>query len=160
MFRIADGGAPANTGALYPSQRARTSPRTGTFGPLVGPFYSLERPLRTIFRDPLPLGTIQEGSRFTLSVSFWDDAAEPWTAFTPTTISYRVDCLTTGCVLREWTTLTPAASTSISLTSADNTVNDSYNQREGRQVTVKVNSGLSTQSQDTFTYYVANNGAI
>ena len=157
-----DVGAGANTPALTRASRMACHLRASWHfraGPRNGPSL-FGASLRIIFRDPLPLNTIGEGSSFSLGLTFWDDSAEPWTASTPTTISYRVDCTTTGASMRTWTTLTPAAATTISLASADNAINDQSRRQEGRQVTVKTDSGLSTQAQDTFTYAVSNNGAV
>lgn len=116
--------------------------------------------MRITFRDPLAGNVAPEDSVFTLGVKFWDDSAEPWVTNVPTTVKYRVDCLTTGVAMVNWTTVSPASSVSISIPVAAQAVNQEVNWREKRQVTVKANDGLSTQYLGTFTYYVENNEAI
>lgn len=65
---------------------------------------------------------------------------------TPTTVEYRIDCLTTQTVLRDWTTVTPGITNSITITSADNAIQDNTNHREKKQIVVKSDDGLDTQA--------------
>jgi hypothetical protein len=116
--------------------------------------------MRMTFRDPLVQHTAPEDSSFTIAVKFWDDSAEPWTASAPTTVHYRIDCLTTGTVLVDWTSVSPSASVSLTVSVAANAINQEANWREKRQVTVKADDALSTQYLGTHCYYVENNVAV
>lgn len=116
--------------------------------------------MRITFRDPLAQHTAPEDSSFTLIVKFWADSSEPWTASASTTVHYRVDCLTTGATMVDWTSVSPSASVSLTISSAANAINQEANWREQRQVTIKADDGLSTQYTATHRYYVDNNVAI
>jgi hypothetical protein len=116
--------------------------------------------LRITFRDTLSANVSPEDSTFALSVKFWDDGGEPWLAAAPTTVDYRVDCLTTGVTMTDWTSVSPAAVVTINVPVAANAINSEVNWREKRQLTVKANKDLSTQYLSNFTYYVENNSAI
>lgn len=76
----------------------------------------------------------------------------------PTSIRYRIDCLTTGRQVRPWTEVpTPAAKIEITLTSADNAIFGSK-ERERRLVTVVAAYGPGSDDQVTgeFRYDVRN----
>lgn len=64
----------------------------------------------------------------------------------PTTIHYRVDCLKTRRQITDWTLVSsPAGSNDIVITPTENQILDDSNRLETKQLTVKVDSGLSTQ---------------
>jgi len=97
-----------------------------------------------------PQLAFKEGSAFTATAYFRDND----TALAPTTASYRVDCLTTGKVLTDWTTLTPAASIAISITPTENAIQDDSNRTEKKQITVSADPDTTTQVRGTVTYKV------
>lgn len=100
----------------------------------------------------IPRPKVQEGSSFSATAHFRNgDASE-----VPTTASYRIDCISTGKVLQDWTALTPAASISIPITSTHNEIQDSYNKNEKKQLTVSADVDLSTQTRDVRTWKVIN----
>lgn len=102
-----------------------------------------------------------ERSAFTAIAAFFDDSADTWTTSTPTTADYRIDRIRAGdpgCYdeVLAWTSLTPATSINIPVTSANNSIADDYSRDELRQLTVRANAGLSTQYQDSLRYRVTN----
>ena len=94
----------------------------------------------------------KEGSSFTATAYFRDGEA----ASAPTTAKYRVDCLTTGTTLQDWTTLTPAVSNSIAITATHNAIQDQSNKTEKKQITVSGNHDTATQFRNTVTYKIEN----
>lgn len=112
--------------------------------------------MRITFRAPIPRNEVKESSTITVTAKVWDDSADPWTASTPTTLHYRLDCLSTGTQILDWTSITAAASSSIVVTGAQNAIQSDCNEFEKKQLTLKVNSGLSTQYNDCFTWQVKN----
>jgi hypothetical protein len=112
--------------------------------------------MRITFKSPLSASQTNEKSSFTLTAKFYDDSSDPWTLSAPTTVSYRVDDLFTGFIMRDWTSLTTGTSVAIPLASADNAIVSDVHPMEKRQVTVKANDGLATQYQATFVYWVKN----
>jgi hypothetical protein len=102
-----------------------------------------------------------ERSAFTATAAFFDDSVEPWTVSTPTTADYRIDRIRAGdpgCYdeVLAWTSLTPATSINIPVTSANNAISFDYSRDELRQITVRANAGLATQYQGTLRYRVTN----
>lgn len=92
----------------------------------------------------LPWDKIQEDSSFTATIKFrLVDAST-----VPTTVRYRIDCTTTLKKIRDWTSLTPAASIDVIITPADNEIVSDARRRERRQITVETNTGLSTQTRE------------
>lgn len=112
--------------------------------------------MRITIKNPLVRDSIQERSSLTVNPYFWDDSTNPWTANTPTTVDYRLDCLSTGANLIGWTTVTPAASVSITVPANSNAIQNDYNQYERKQLTVRMNGGLTNAYQTPFTYDVQN----
>lgn len=94
----------------------------------------------------------KEGSSFTATAYFRTAKASA----TPTTAHYRVDCLTTGKNLTDWTSLAVATSIDISIPATDNAIQHAENQREKKQITVAADKGTSTETRDTKTYFVKN----
>ena len=116
--------------------------------------------MRLTFNAPLVQNTTPENNSFSLGVRIWNNDADAWSAVAGTTARYRVDCLTTGNTMLGWTSTTAASEMTLPMTSAINAIVNPYNRTESRQVTVEINHGLSSQTLDTFTYSVNNNGAI
>lgn len=97
-----------------------------------------------------------EGSSFNLTAKFYDDSAFPWTLSAPTSARYRIDCLTTGVVVRDWTNLSAASSITISVTASDNKIQSDLNTRENKMLTVQANAGLSTQYNEVYRWKIYN----
>lgn len=102
----------------------------------------------------IPRTTWQEGSAFTATAYCRTRASAA--AATPSSLKYRVDCLTTRKEIADWAALTPGASASISITGAHNAIQDDSNDVEVRQLTVMADDGLATQHRGTVRWQVEN----
>jgi hypothetical protein len=103
----------------------------------------------------IPLTGVPEETTFTATAYFRTRASK--TASVPTTVHYRVDCLTTKTQIQDWTQVTtPAESNAITITSAHNQIIDDAHNNERKQLTVKTDSGLSTQVIKTARWKVRN----
>ena len=96
----------------------------------------------------------KEGSSFSLPVYLRDRATA--SAVTPTTIHWRLDCLTTGRELEGATIVTPASSFTIALTGSHNAIRNDSNEQETKQVTVTTDEGLATQYREIVRWTVEN----
>lgn len=63
------------------------------------------------------------------------------------TLSYRIDCLTTGKEVLGWTDLTPATSVAINVPGALNAIVDNNNRLERKQMVVKAVTGGKIANQ-------------
>lgn len=111
----------------------------------------------------VPKPVVDERSSFTANVYVRSGDA----GATPTTLDYRIDCLTTHTKLQDWTSLTPGETASISVTAANNRIigGSLYASGGGRglekkQITVSSNRTLATETRDTITYQVRNIGGF
>jgi hypothetical protein len=112
--------------------------------------------MRITFRANTSRNQVNESSALTITAKVWDDSSETWVAQVPTTLHYRLDCLTSGTQILDWTSITADDVSSIAVTGAQNAIQNDCNDYEKKQLTLKANSGLSTQYQATFTYDVRN----
>ena len=96
----------------------------------------------------------KEGSAFTATIYLRNRATAA--ATTPTTLKYRIDCLTTGTELADWTTISAASSASISITATHNAIQNDGNATERKQLTIMTDEGLSTQYREIATWLVEN----
>lgn len=97
--------------------------------------------------------TYNEDDSFNRYVEFYD---EDRAAYTPTTVRYRIQCLTTGTSIRSWTTATPANPLTIAITPDDNVIVDERNRVERRQMTVQADFDTDTQKVSTCEWDVKN----
>ena len=102
----------------------------------------------------IPRPLFREGSAFTATAYFRDRATAA--ASTPTNVYYRVDCLTSGQTVQDWTAGTPGASASIAVTAANNDIVSDSNQYEIKQLTVAADYGLATQVTESAVWTVTN----
>lgn len=102
----------------------------------------------------LPKKKWNEGSGFSVTANFRNRATA--SAVTPTTVQYRLDCLTTAREVLPWTTVSPSTGASIAITGAQNAIIDDCNDFEKKQVTVMTDEGLSTQSRAVAVYTIDN----
>ena len=100
---------------------------------------------------------VNEKTALTLKASYRGDDGS---ILTPTTLKYRMDCETTGQSITPWTTLTPAAVTSIPISAANNAILDDSNSYEDRSVLVMIDEGLATQEVTEQKYRVKNLGGL
>ena len=114
--------------------------------------------MRITFRPNTARNRVNESSALTVVAKVWDDATdvEAWVAQVPTTLHYRLDCLSTGTQILDWTSITADDVSSIAITATQNAIQSDCNEIERKQLTVKANSGLSTQYQASFSYDVTN----
>ena len=94
----------------------------------------------------------EEGTLY-VTVKFYDTND---TLFTPASADYRVDCLSSGSEIRNWTALTPATSVSIPLTGDDNRIVDGRHSREMRQLVVRYTDGSGNEQKSQAQYRVDN----
>ena len=100
----------------------------------------------------IPDNSVKEKSSFTATAYFrLLDAST-----TPTTARYRVDDVTTGKKIRDWTDLTPATSIEIALTPDDNAMSTGTTRIERRRITVETNTDLDTQVREMAYWSVEN----
>ena len=98
----------------------------------------------------IPRPVVNEGTTFTATAYFRTGTA----ASTPTTIHYRVDCLTSKSVVTDWTAVsTPSTSNTISIS---NSIVNGGNHYETKQIVVKTDDGLSAQAIGTALWKVQN----
>jgi hypothetical protein len=112
--------------------------------------------MRITFRANTPRNRVNESSALTVTAKVWDDSTDPWTAQVPTTLHYRLDDLTSNRQILDWTSITADDVSSIAITATQNAILDGCRDYETKQLTVQANRGLSTQSQNVFSYDVRN----
>lgn len=95
-----------------------------------------------------------EGSSFVATAYFRDRATSA--ADAPSTVKYRIDCLTTGRQVVDWTTASAAASVAISITATHNAILNDCNAYETKQLTVAGDFEAADQSKGTYTWRVEN----
>jgi hypothetical protein len=97
---------------------------------------------------------IGEGSRHVLTATFRDRATAA--NVTPTNCYYRLDCLTTGREVLDWTSVSADDVITLTITPTQNTLQSQCNSEERKRVTVAADYGLSTQFVDHIEYDVEN----
>jgi hypothetical protein len=96
----------------------------------------------------------REQSQVPVTVRFRDRALAD--EVTPTNVKYRLDCLTTGVPLLDWTSVTPGETVAITITPTQNAIQNNCNSHERKQLQVAADYGLSTQFVDAIDYEVTN----
>lgn len=99
---------------------------------------------------------VNAGSAVTATVNFRTRATA--SASVPTSIRYRVDCLSTGRNIIDWTAVTAASAVSITVPGTDGEIINAGNDTEKRQLTVESDTGLSTQYRSIARWFVRNLG--
>ena len=102
----------------------------------------------------LPNPKYPERSSFVATAYFRgsDDSATA-----PTTVDYRIDDPKTKTNITPWTSVSAAASVSITVKASDNRMISSNNRYELRQLTVSADRGTTTETRDSVTWKVINN---
>jgi len=104
------------------------------------------------------MSEVLEKSTHYLTVDFFDKTGA---AATPSAVTYRVDCLTTGQNVLTDTSVSAADSVEITLSPTVNAMQGANNLREQRRVTVIAQyGGAGDQAVGTFDYSVRNVGGI
>ena len=102
----------------------------------------------------VPEPRFREGSAFTATAHFRTRATSA--ATTPTTIHYRLDCLTTCTELADWTSVSASTNVSIAITATHNSIQSNGNARERKQLSVMTNMDLPTQCREAVSWIVEN----
>lgn len=103
---------------------------------------------------------VNESSTLTVRTQFYNQANDP-TA--PVTARYLIRDVSNDRVVRDWTSIAPAASVEIQIAASDNDIYEhTPRQRrfEKRVLTVQANAGDITQYVDEFEYWVRNLAGI
>ncbi len=101
----------------------------------------------------MSVDVVNEGTSKKLAIDFFDEAGLP---VAPATLTYRIDCVTSGTVIRVDTSVTPAASAIINITPADTRVVSAANRSERRRVTVVAGFGAGDALTSEYEYHVKN----
>ncbi len=102
----------------------------------------------------LPKTRVPESTVFTATAYFRTRSSKAATA--PTTVHYQVDCLTTHTPLMTLTSVTAAASVSITITAAMNAILSEGSRMETKQLIVIADKELSTRAVGKVTWKVRN----
>jgi len=103
----------------------------------------------------IPSLSVQEESSFNATLNFRKDGVDSTPA--AGTVKYRLDCLTTGNILLDWTTTAaPTQPMDIAITSSYNDIKQQSNRREKKQITVVYNKDSTDEIRAATTYYVNN----
>lgn len=103
----------------------------------------------------MPREIVNEASNFTLRAKFFGTGSA---AATPSTVRYRIRDLSNDRIVRDWTTLTPAAVIDIDVAASDNEIYRDNDARrfEERVLVIQANYDEETQYADEFRYVVRN----
>lgn len=81
--------------------------------------------------------TLNEGSRCFVKAKFFDRKEQPQI---PTSLSYRVQCETTGTLLQDWTTVTPDTMVEVQIDATLNRIINRRNVIERKVITFLANA--------------------
>lgn len=101
----------------------------------------------------MALEIVNEGSTAYLTVAFTDKNGA---AAAPTTVTYRIDCLTNGTEVKDDTSLSPGTSVEITITATENAIISQSNALEKRVVTVIGSYGTGDAVKNEYQYWVKN----
>lgn len=99
------------------------------------------------------LDRVNEGSYYEVEATFRNS---DWAATLPTTLRCRIDCETTGTVIRDWTDLTPALTVTITVTANENRIVGGGNTTERRALTIQADYGTDQQFTGIHKWTVVN----
>lgn len=103
---------------------------------------------------------VNESSTLTVQARFYSQANDP---VAPVSARYLIRDVSNDRVVRDWTSVAPAASVEIQIAASDNDIYEhAPRQRrfEKRVLTVQANAGEITQYADEFEYWVRNLAGI
>lgn len=100
---------------------------------------------------------INEKTASWLALSFYDKDDAP---VVPVSLSYRIDCLTTGAEIVADTVIAAAASVEVKFSSTVNSLQNQTNPYERREVTVTATHGADDYATLKFQYLITNLGAV
>jgi len=108
--------------------------------------------------------TVNERNGLEFTAKFYDHENAP---AVPASVHWRVDCQTTGTVLKDWTEETPVAtydefgdpvevSVLVELAASINAIQEDRNSREIKELTISAGKGSDREFSETITYIVVN----
>jgi hypothetical protein len=103
---------------------------------------------------------VNESSAMTVRARFFNETGD---LVSPTTARYLIRDLSNDRVVRDWTSLSPAATVDIAVTATDNDLYQAARRErrfEKRVVTVQADTGTATQRTDEIEYWVRNLAGI
>jgi hypothetical protein len=101
-----------------------------------------------------------EASAMTVRARFFNESSD---LVTPTSVRYLIRDLTNDRLVRDWTSLSPAATIDIQITADDNDLHTGTRRNrkfERRVVTVQADTDTPTQRTDEIEYWVRNLAGI
>lgn len=102
--------------------------------------------------DVIP--TISERNRHRVTVRWVDPDGN---SVIPSTVRWRIDCLTTGTMVVNWISVaSPSSTTVIEISALYNTIITDGNLAEIKEITVQANQGLATQINSKGQWIVEN----
>lgn len=104
-----------------------------------------------------PRDRINERSALTITARFRDRSTDA--NVIPTNVKYRIDNLSSGAEILDWTTATPGTTVAIVTTPDQNECKVSE-EWQRNMLTVAADYGLSTQFNEHFEYHVRNLGLV
>ncbi len=96
----------------------------------------------------------KERSQITVGARFRDRALAD--EVTPTNVKYRLDCLTTGQSIADWTSVTPGETVSVTVTPTQNAIVNGCNTHERKQLMIAADYGLATQFVESIEWEISN----
>lgn len=96
----------------------------------------------------------KERSQITVGARFRDRALAD--EVTPTNVKYRLDCLTTGVQIADWTSVTPGETVTITITPTQNAIQYFCNRNERKQLMLAADYGLATQFIESINWEITN----
>jgi hypothetical protein len=99
------------------------------------------------------IGDVPEQSASTITVVFRDSAGA---LVVPTTVKYRIDCVTTSAAIKAETVVTPASTVTIQVLADENKIQAQANEYETKEITVISDDGLLTECHASARWRVKN----
>jgi hypothetical protein len=103
----------------------------------------------------MPRLTIQELDQLPVTITLTLDGI----AATPTTLRWKLDCVTTQTSLVEWTDLAASDTVNLTVPASSNAIIYVANPYETKRITVQANAGTDAQINAVYDYDVTNNFA-
>lgn len=103
---------------------------------------------------------VNESSAMTVRARFFNETGA---LVSPTTARYLIRDVSNDRLVRDWSSLSPAATIDIAITATDNEIQDSDRRAkrfERRVVTVQADQGTATQRTDEIEYWIRNLAGI
>lgn len=98
--------------------------------------------------------SVNEKSPIEMKVVFTNAAGDP---LVPTTVDWRIDDLTNGAQVRDWTNLpSPASTMTVVVPGSDNAIDENENVKEVQLFGIRVDTGLDGEGHAELEYNVLN----